>query len=49
MGAFETAAQDPVSWLHPTNIDRLWEGWLKQGGGRANPAPPQSPSIPRTA
>ena len=37
MGAFETAAQDPIFWLHHANIDRLWEVWLKQGDGRANP------------
>lgn len=23
-----TAAQDPIFWLHHTNIDRLWEVWL---------------------
>lgn len=32
-----TAAQDPVFWLHHANIDRLWERWLDRGGGRANP------------
>ncbi|MBA2519834.1 MAG: tyrosinase family protein [Chloroflexia bacterium] len=33
----ETAALDPVSWLHHANIDHLWEKWLRQGDGRANP------------
>lgn len=32
-----TAAQDPIFWLHHANIDRLWEKWLAQGGGRSNP------------
>jgi tyrosinase len=28
MAAFDTAARDPVFWLHHSNIDRLWESWL---------------------
>jgi hypothetical protein len=32
-----TAAQDPIFWLHHANIDRLWERWLDRGEGRANP------------
>jgi tyrosinase len=31
------AARDPIFWLHHANIDRLWNKWLAQGGGRANP------------
>lgn len=31
------AALDPIFWLHHCNIDRLWNHWLAQGGGRANP------------
>ena len=31
------AAQDPIFWAHHCNIDRLWEGWLALGEGRANP------------
>ena len=31
------AARDPVFWIHHANIDRLWQRWLEQGGGRANP------------
>lgn len=41
MASFNTAARDPVFWLHHCNIDRLWESWLALGGGRANPTPPQ--------
>jgi tyrosinase len=37
MTSFNTAALDPIFWLHHANIDRLWEVWLAQGGGRANP------------
>jgi tyrosinase len=32
-----TAARDPIFWLHHCNVDRLWEVWLRKGGGRANP------------
>ena len=32
-----TAAADPIFWLHHANIDRLWSRWLAAGGGRANP------------
>lgn len=38
MSTFETAGLDPIFWLHHCNIDRLWEVWLGQGGGRSNPA-----------
>ncbi|MEO8034385.1 MAG: tyrosinase family protein [Acidobacteriota bacterium] len=37
MGSVPTAAQDPIFYLHHANIDRLWNLWLKQGGGRSNP------------
>jgi hypothetical protein len=37
MGTVVTAAQDPIFWMHHANIDRLWELWLAQGGGRSNP------------
>jgi tyrosinase len=40
MSAFETAARDPIFWLHHAQIDRLWESWLAMGGGRANPTTP---------
>jgi tyrosinase len=40
MGDPNTAALDPIFWLHHANIDRLWAVWLAQGGGRANPTDP---------
>lgn len=33
----DTAALDPIFWLHHANVDRLWDGWLALGGPRANP------------
>jgi tyrosinase len=38
MGDPDTAAQDPIFWLHHADIDRLWSKWIQQGGGRTNPA-----------
>ena len=32
MSTFETAALDPIFWLHHSNIDRLWEVWLRDRG-----------------
>lgn len=37
MGDPETAAEDPIFWLHHANIDRLWNRWIAQGGGRQDP------------
>ena len=37
MGSVPTAALDPCFWLHHTNIDRLWEVWLRKCGGRSDP------------
>ncbi len=37
MSFVNTAAQDPVFWLHHSNVDRLWEKWLGMCNGRANP------------
>lgn len=37
MGSVPTAAQDPIFFLHHANIDRLWNLWLAQGGGRTDP------------
>jgi len=37
MGAVSRAAQDPVFWLHHTNVDRLWSQWIRMCGGRQNP------------
>lgn len=33
----ETAALDPIFWLHHANIDRLWEVWLHRNAGFKNP------------
>lgn len=30
MGTPETAAKDPIFWLHHANIDRFWQCWLTQ-------------------
>jgi tyrosinase len=39
MSAFNTAALDPIFWLHHANIDRLWQVWLDiQGAGHADPS-----------
>jgi hypothetical protein len=38
MGDPLTAAQDPIFWLHHANVDRLWNHWLQQGKGRADPS-----------
>lgn len=32
MAAIETAAGDPIFWLHHCNIDRIWAGWDPNGG-----------------
>jgi hypothetical protein len=37
MGSVPTAAQDPVFYVHHSNIDRYWNLWLAQGGGRTDP------------
>ncbi len=37
MGSFETAALDPLFWLHHANVDRLWEVWLKRDTRFKNP------------
>ncbi len=37
MGNPDTAAQDPIFYLHHANIDRLWKRWIAQGGGRSDP------------
>jgi tyrosinase len=37
MSTFFTAGLDPLFWLHHCEIDRLWNLWLAQGGGRSAP------------
>jgi tyrosinase len=38
MGAFETAALDPLFWIHHCNIDRLWEVWRTRNEQHADPS-----------
>lgn len=40
MASFDGAGNDPLFQCHHGNIDRVWEIWLAQGEGRANPADP---------
>lgn len=40
MASFDGAGNDPMFQSHHGNIDRIWEIWLAQGEGRANPADP---------
>lgn len=37
MSSVPTAAQDPIFYLHHANVDRQWNLWLAQGGGRSDP------------
>jgi hypothetical protein len=37
MSGVPTSAQDPIFYLHHSNVDRLWNIWLAQGGGRFDP------------
>jgi len=37
MSGVVTAAQDPIFWVHHAQVDRLWNLWLAQGGGRSSP------------
>jgi tyrosinase len=37
MGAVSSAAQDPIFWAHHAQVDRIWNLWLAQGGGRSSP------------
>jgi len=37
MFAVESAAQDPIFWAHHAQVDRIWNLWLAQGGGRSSP------------
>jgi tyrosinase len=36
MGDPQTAAIDPIFWVHHANVDRLWDVWL--ASGRSNPS-----------
>ena len=37
MSAFNTAALDPIFWLHHANVDRLWTVWLRRDPFHVNP------------
>jgi tyrosinase len=37
MGDPDTAAYDPIFWLHHCNVDRLWEAWLHASPSHRNP------------
>jgi hypothetical protein len=37
MGSVRSAAKDPIFWVHHAQVDRLWNLWLAQGGGRSSP------------
>jgi tyrosinase len=36
----ESAALDPIFWLHHANIDRLWQAWSKATAGHLDPTDP---------
>jgi len=40
MASFDGAGNDPFFQAHHGQVDRLWEIWLRQGDGRANPKDP---------
>jgi hypothetical protein len=37
MWGVPTASKDPIFYVHHSNVDRLWDLWLAQGGGRSDP------------
>lgn len=37
MQSTSSAAQDPIFWVHHAQVDRIWNLWLAQGGGRSSP------------
>jgi tyrosinase len=45
MGAFQTAARDPIFWLHHANIDRLWESWRVPGANGSSDKDPKAPKA----
>jgi hypothetical protein len=38
MAFINSSALDPCFWLHHANIDRLWDVWLRNCGGRSDPS-----------
>ena len=45
MAAFETAARDPIFWLHHANIDRLWESWRSPSSSGVSAKDPKAPKA----
>jgi tyrosinase len=45
MGSFETAARDPIFWLHHANIDRLWESWRAPTAAGTSIKDPKAPKA----
>lgn len=41
MSAFNTAALDPIFWLHHCNLDRIWTVWLRRDSQHLNPTQSQ--------
>jgi tyrosinase len=41
MSTPQTAALDPIFWLHHANIDRLWEVWLRRDPQNGNSTSPE--------
>ena len=42
MGSFFTAGLDPIFWCHHSNIDRLWDVWLREDDSHTNPTDDQA-------
>jgi len=40
MGAFSTAARDPIFYAHHSNVDKMWSDWNKGSSTHTNPTDP---------
>jgi len=45
MGSFESAARDPIFWMHHCNIDRLWESWRAPNIDGVSEKDPKAPKA----
>ncbi len=45
MSAVETAARDPIFWLHHANIDRMWESWRAPNAAGVSTKDPKAPKA----